>query len=360
MRTIKKAAKVLLDEEMQRQVKYSNDLVTFDVAQMTALAQNLITFCFWKFTENPKTSYIFTYDEIRKVLMLTRQGDRVLDDAIFPNVHSVLNRMSRFVGRDENGDRYSMSLIPYFKEIKEKRILKIELNSHFWEVYGQFLREKYVCYDLQDFLKIKTKWGKSLYRLVCRYFLGFCTLSNEDVRLWMGMSPEMANRDVVRIVKRAAEELCNCGVVTGCKVIPNYVNKKLNSISFEYSFPNSKRVSDDANKGDCLLSEPPKVKKQRQETQTSVSDREIFVNRFTNKITPWVKNDEIDRIDKLIDKYGLADCLKAIEIADGKGKSLPYVARVLENMVRQNRDKPRVCMDGPYADRDIPDYHIPF
>ena len=68
------------NEKIIQQVRYSNDLITFDIAQMNAVAQNLLSFCFWKFLKEKKSSYVFTYDEIRGALGLTRQRNSYLDE----------------------------------------------------------------------------------------------------------------------------------------------------------------------------------------------------------------------------------------------------------------------------------------
>ena len=318
-----------------QQVRYSNDLITFDIAQMNALSQNLLSFLFWRFLKEKKSSYVFTYDEIKKALGITRRGNKVLDETIFPNVHEIIRRMPRIEGENDKG-RWSMVLMPWFQEHKDKKILEIELNSHFWEIFGEYLdyMHGFTSYKLDDFLKIKSKWSKNLYRLFRRNFKGVCTISNEDIRFWMGMTNKMASKEVVRIVKKAAEDLLQKKLIMSYSIETHYSTHGLETMTFHYTFPMEESKKENSN----FL---PVSENDLNLMNNADMDRMVFIRMYERKIgnIKYIAQ-TVDEIQCLIDKYGITECLQAIDVMQKrKQEGINYLRGILKKGVNSTTSK---------------------
>ena len=354
----------VIDNETGEIVRYSNKLLTYDVAQMSPRAQDLMTLFFVYFRKTEESNLEIPFSVIRKKLNLTKQTFSYFEKVLAGSVYEILNNRKLFKYTPGVGF-FGGSLITYVDGDSKREILQIILNEKFLAIFKD-CAERYVEYSLGEFFQIKSKYSKNLFRLLHTYFHGVCTISNKELRDWMDMSEAMNSKDVVKIINKAAGDLLNKNCITSFDMETHYSKNGLESISFKFSFPDKKEKQlnpggsgkQQENQNNSVKSNSPAVPIQ------GIPEEQALANAYFEKIGQLKGKNEMDRLAVCLQVHGLLDCLQAIEIAkQNGGRSVAYIERVLENGIH-NKPKSRGWqMPGIHADlskRDPDLQEIPF
>lgn len=344
-------------------VHYSNRLITHDMAKLSPVSQNFLSLCFLYLQDAEDAEFIIPSSDVRKSLQLTRKSDSYLKTVVEQTANTIIPGQPLLRCETEKEVLFGMMfyLIAFDKETKSVRL---KVCDEFLPLFKRFLNEAFTEYEFSAFIQIKSKYAKNLYRLLRRYHKGCCTLSVEEVRLGMGFSENMASKEVVRIIRKAIENLKQHGLVLDYFVESHYSKNQLESISFKFVFrikkekllnPGKKGL---VNENDSREVMPPVMPIQ------GIPEEQALANAYFEKIGQLKGKDEMDRLAVCLQVHGLLDCLQAIEIAkQNGGRSVAYIEKVLKNGV-YNKPKSRGWqMPGIHADltKKDPDLQeIPF
>lgn len=344
-------------------VHYSNRLVTYDMSRLSPVCQNFLSLCFLYLQDAKSAELVIPSSIVRKALCLTRNSDSYLETIVTRTANNILSGQP--VLKCDTDKEVLLGVLFYLIRIDKKtKSVRLKVNEEFLPLFKKFLHEAFTEYEFSAFVQIKSKYAKNLYRLLRRYHKGCCTLSNEEVRLGMGFSENMAAKEVVRVIRKSIEDLKRQGLVLDYFFESHYSKNQLESISFKFVFPDKKekllnpgkKALD--NKNDSREVTPPVVPIQ------GIPEEQALANAYFEKIGQLKGKDEIDRLVVCLQVHGLLDCLQAIEIAkQNSGRSVAYIEKVLKNGIH-NKPKSRGWqMPGIHADltKKDPDLQeIPF
>lgn len=217
-------------------VKYANKLVTHDIAKMSPLAQNLLSYLFSIWTFKQETNLSIDLNDLKNQLCMNDQREKALATIIERIATEIINK-SLVSGYDDDGNMYASSLIYHFQIHAKQRTLEVRATPEFVSLFG--VKNNYVRYNLLTFYSIKSKQGKNLYRLFCRYYKGHFTADWEELRAWMGYKTTTENRNIILAIKNAQKYLLEHKYLEKCEITPIYSPRRghpIQKIHFEYTF----------------------------------------------------------------------------------------------------------------------------
>lgn len=163
------------------------------------------------------------------------------------------------------------------------------------------------------------------------------------------MSETMANKEVVRIIKKAADDLRQKNKIKKCEITTSYSTKGLESVSFKFFFPDLREKPEELPEPEKKLSLPPKLPKSDDVLQ-GIPEEQALANAYFESIGQLKGKDEMDRLAICLQVHGLLKCLQAIEIAkENNGRSIGYVETVLKNGIRDKKQSRGYQMPGIHA-----------
>lgn len=217
-------------------VKYANKLLTHDIAKMSPLAQNLMSFLFSVWTIKQETNLSIDLNDIKNQLNLEDQRETVLASIVEKIAIEIINK-SFVSDHDDEGNMYASSLIYHFQIHAKQRTLEVRATPEFVSLFG--VDNNYIRYDLITFYSIKPKQAKNLFRLFCRNYKGHFTADWDELRAWMGYKPTAESRNIILAIKKAQKYLLDHKYLKTCEITPIYSPSRghpIQKMHFEYTF----------------------------------------------------------------------------------------------------------------------------
>ena len=227
-------------------VKYANKLISHDIAKMSPLAQNLMSFLFSIWTIKQETNLSIDLNDLKKQLNLEDQRETVLASIVEKIAIEIINK-SFVSDHDDEGNMYASSLIYHFQIHSKQRTLEVRATPEFVSLFG--VDNNYIRYDLITFYSIKPKQAKNLFRLFCRNYKGHFTANWDELRAWMGYKPTAESRNIILAIKKAQKYLLDHKYLKTCEITPIYSPSRghpIQRMHFEYTFFLNKTASENA------------------------------------------------------------------------------------------------------------------
>lgn len=195
---------MLLETKDAKNVKYDNKLNDIQLGALTESELNaFMTLCACSL-ERGNTDLSLTYNDY-KALMGCKKN--LSEKELIDSVERLWNKIRVFQSIKTDKSFIGFSLFNYV--IAGDGFIKFQINDIWYELLNK-LNERFTAFELKEFVSIKGKHAKILYRLLKQYRTSGVRndLSVEDVRNLFGLSDSFPQMNIkTKILSPAAKEL---------------------------------------------------------------------------------------------------------------------------------------------------------
>lgn len=135
-------------------------------------------------------------------------------------------------------------LFPTFRIDLDKQILTVAVNEEFKFILNELIKN-FTRFDLDEFIKLDSKYSKTLYRLLKQYkSTGYYEVTLEDFRAKMDIPKAYVNKHVMdKVIKPSIKELNSQEYFKNLECIVQYAHKKGRPVvGYVFTFNPEERV----------------------------------------------------------------------------------------------------------------------
>lgn len=257
-------------------IRYAKRLVTHDIAKMSPISQNLMSYLFAIWTKTPNTETTIDLFDIKRELKIEHQSEKFINGVIAKTSKEIINKS--FIDEEmTDGSRFIGYMIYQFYYDSTKQTLQVKTSPDFMNLFTN-CDSQYVTYNFSVFLNIKSKQGKNLYRLFSRYHKGHFTLDWEEFKKWLGYKETAENRNVVYAIRKAIKYLLDRDYLKECEMSFAYssgTGRKIKKVHFSYllsKFPDSTKTILESSVSDNKAVEGIETRPYTKEDETALWD----------------------------------------------------------------------------------------
>lgn len=132
------------------------------------------------------------FKDIQELLFLAKKDKNIRKTKFFDDICSFLCKFSTLKRVEKYGNVGSrmFSVELFFQKIKideENNYFEIQVNKDYLHILNDIAKGEFTLFDLQEFVSLKSKYSKFLFRLLKQYKnLGYLCISVEDFKKAMG------------------------------------------------------------------------------------------------------------------------------------------------------------------------------
>ena len=232
-------------EKMNEIVKYDNYMNGLKFTGFTATDFNFLMLLCSKLRDKDILKIAISFDEIREKTGYTRTALK----KFVSDLERMNDKLMKITCKLRTKTEIIMFvLFPTFRIDLDKQILTVAVNEEFKFILNELIKN-FTRFDLDEFVKLDSKYSKNLYRLLKQYkSTGYYEVTLEDFRNKMDVPESYTTRDVTRkVVSMALKELQNCFENLECTV--KYAHKKGRPITgYIFTFKPEKKVHSEKEK----------------------------------------------------------------------------------------------------------------
>lgn len=243
-------------------IKYRNEFNLTDLNSLDKVEQDILFTVCSRFTAEKGLEVIMTFDELRKRSYLSEK--RYSYEENIKKLNSLADKITSVKFRVTNEENItSMVLFPRFTADLKTEKIHVKLNSDF-STYLYDIPEKigFSLYELKQFVYLKSKYSKTLFRFLIQNFNGKWTIGIDDLRNIMGFPKSYAPGKIIKYVQEILPELESTGYFSDIEMDYTTYHKQgrpIKDVIFSYKISKEKELE---RQGQTTLNyEPVKEKK---------------------------------------------------------------------------------------------------
>ncbi len=201
-------------------IKYNNDVNLMDISIFTSRELDLLITCFWYLKENKNYKATITFDEFREKLKLSRL-DRT-EDYVVKFAKKLKGIVEEYQFIDENEHKVVLigNLFRTIRIDETDEIMELKIDEDFKHLFNNLL-DNYTRFELEEFVSIKRKYSKMLYKLLKQYkSTGYYKIElDEFIRLFGVPDSYKTYHITPKIIEPSIEELKDIFINLRCNKI---------------------------------------------------------------------------------------------------------------------------------------------
>lgn len=273
------------DNEKKDMVKYRNEFNLTDLNSLDKIEQDILFTICSRFTHLKKEQILMTFDELREKAFLSERrydyGENIA------KLQSLGEKITKIQFTITNGDDVkTMALFPTLSANVGTKEIFVRINPDF-TTYLYDIPEKigFSLYELQQFIFLKSKYSKTLFRFLVQNFTGKWTIGIDELREKLGFPDSYTPGKVIQRIKEIIPELENTDYFSNIEVdytTKNVQGRPIKDVIFTYKVNDLKRL-EAAGQTTFDFSEyqPVTTSETKREINVSENSAEVF---YTNKI----------------------------------------------------------------------------
>lgn len=214
-------------------VKYHNDLNTVNMSGWNSAEMNLLFTILARLKNNSIKTLTLNTDDLKELSQYADEHKQSWDNIM----ESVSNKIINLKYRYEDENVYEvMVLFSKFKVDKTNKIIEVGVTNNFEYVLNQ-LQANFTTYELQEFVSIKSKYAKTMYRLLKQWrTVGQKRYEINQFRLLLGIPKSYGITNITKnVIKYIELELPQ--YFKDLKVKPIKENRKGNPVvAYEFTW----------------------------------------------------------------------------------------------------------------------------
>lgn len=254
---------------MNEVVKYDNYMNGLKFTGFTSMDFNFLMMLCNKLRDKDTSEITISFEELRKKAGYTQHPTK----QFISDLRRMNDKLMKITCSLETKNKIIMFvLFPTFEIDINEQLLTVSVNEKFKFILNEIVKN-FTRFDLDEFVKLDSKYSKTLYRLLKQYrSTGHYEVSLEVFREKMDIPKSYTNRDVMsKVINTSLKELQNCFQNLICTA--KYAHKRGQPVmGYIFTFDPEERVQR-ADKEQ----EPKSQKKAATKQKKSKT-----VNRFTN------------------------------------------------------------------------------
>lgn len=249
-------------DNKKNMIKYRNEFNLTDLNSLDKVEQDILFTVCSRFTAEKGLEVIMTFDELRKRSYLSEK--RYSYEENIKKLSSLADKITSVKFRVTNEENVtSMVLFPRFTADLKTEKIHVKLNSDF-STYLYDIPEKigFSLYELKQFVYLKSKYSKTLFRFLMQNFSGKWTIGIDDLRNIMGFPKSYAPGKIIKYVQEILPELESTGYFSDVEMDYTTYHKQgrpIKDVIFTYKINKEKAL--EAQGQTTLDYEPVKEKK---------------------------------------------------------------------------------------------------
>lgn len=244
---------------MNEIVKYENRINTLPLTGFSAVELDLFMALCAKTKEKGQEVLTFSYNELKTVTGLARKTDKYFHDELYKMSDKMVRIHCHFANENEF---VTFNLFSTFRGSLDKKELTVRVNKDFEFLLNE-LTKNFTRFELSEFVKLESKYSKSLYRILKQYRkTGTYTVEAEKFRELMDCPKSYENIYFMRDCVNVAVKELSQGYFEGLKVEPiRGTTRGRPVVAYTFTFKPSKQIPGQMNLDD-YDQEPAKPKRQ--------------------------------------------------------------------------------------------------
>lgn len=226
-------------EDKKRLVKYPNELNLNKLGFLTPVAQDIFINILTEFTTKKSVKIEIPLSQLKENSRLSNKSESDFLKKMV-EINEMLIKKLVFTVQFGERDIYTSSLFPHF-HIQDK-VLKTEIDEKFAGALYEF-ESYFTKFPTEQFIDVRGKHTKSLYRLFRKNFKGKTTIKIEDLKEWLCLSQNYATNNLRRVLQKAVDELIEKNILKSGSfefIYSSGRGRPLSAVYFEYTFSDEK------------------------------------------------------------------------------------------------------------------------
>ena len=256
-------------EKMNEIVKYDNYMNSLKFTGFTTTDFNFLMMLCSKLRDKDTSKIIISFAELRQKTGYTQRPVK----QFVSDLERMNDKLMKVTCKLRTKTEIIMFvLFPTFRIDLDKQILTVAVNEEFKFILNELIKN-FTRFDLDEFIKLDSKYSKNLYRLLKQYkSTGYYEVTLEDFRNKMEVPESYTTRDITRkVVSMALKELQNYFENLECTV--KYARKKGTPVTgYIFTFVPEEKIHN----GEI------EQKGQKSNSKTEKSRNKIKNSRFNN------------------------------------------------------------------------------
>lgn len=225
---------------MNEIVKYENRVNTLPLSHFSAVELNLFMLLCAKTKNKGQDLVTLTYKDLKKQLGLEKQTDKYFHKELY----SMSGKLSKIRCNFSDENKFVVfNLFSTFIGDLENRTLQVRVNIDFQYLLNE-ITKNFTRFELQEFVKLESKYSKNLYRLLKQYRkTGTYKVEAEKFRELMDCPPSYSNMYFMRDCVNVAVKELSQGYFKDLKVTPIKAAKRgAPIVAYEFTFRKTDQV----------------------------------------------------------------------------------------------------------------------
>ncbi len=217
----------------ENRVKISNELNQFPMSDFDASEMNLFYLVCSKVRDRDSDLVEIKIEEIKELSKSTITSNPRFVNQLFVFCKKINSKSSISLKRDKGF--IIANLFMLFELNDDETVLQVQVNPRFIKHFNQ-LANQFTQFDLEEFVALKKKRSKTLYRLLKQWkTIGKYSVSLEELKILLGASEDIASNTFNSyFVKPALEELKSTSAFKTLSVKKIRKNRKI--VSYEFTW----------------------------------------------------------------------------------------------------------------------------
>ena len=226
---------------MNEIVKYENYMNNLKFSGFTSVDFNFLMALCSRMRDKDTNIIEFTFDELKQIIGYTRTSIKEFVSDIM-RMNDKLMKMSCILEKDD--EIFQFVLFPTFVTNIIRKTLTVSVNERFKFILND-ITNNFTRFDLEKFVKLESKYTKTLYRLLKQYRMtGRYETSIEKFWEQMDCPKAYTSKHIMdKIIKSSLEELKKKNYFKNLVCIVKYAHKRGQPVmGYIFTFDPEKRV----------------------------------------------------------------------------------------------------------------------
>lgn len=187
-------------------VKYSNDLDLNALGQLSSNEQDIFINILATFCSERKTKLEIDLGELKSLSGLSGQNNNYFIDKLTTINENLIKKLTYTMLLPDN-ERYSAPVFQDFLISPKKGTLVTNINPRMGMALLFGIEGSFTKYQRLTFMKFRSKYAKSLFRLLARNHKGHFVISLDEFKYAMALPESYSATNLRKLVKKAVKEL---------------------------------------------------------------------------------------------------------------------------------------------------------
>lgn len=211
---------------MNEVVKYHNCMNSLKFTNFTAVDFNFLMALCSRMKNQDINKLVFSFEELRKITGYTRTSLKVFANDIMKMNEKLMKMNCRL---EQDDEIIQFVLFPTFATNIKKQTLTVAVNEQFTFILNELIKN-FTRFDLSEFVKLDSKYSKTLYRLLKQFkTTGKFEVTLNDFKAKIDCPKAYNNKQLMQnIINPSLKELQNYFTDLQCTV--QYAHKRGNPV----------------------------------------------------------------------------------------------------------------------------------